>query len=72
MEEIRRLASQLYEEGNQSKCYAAIWRTRIYPLYGVCYHTFLSYIHTPQENPASDDDPLQLKLFNDDNDKKTE
>lgn len=51
-EELRRLAAELYEDGNQAKCYAAIWRSRIYPAYGVCYRTFLHCIHSDRE--ASD------------------
>lgn len=43
-DEIRNLIPHLYEEGNQSKCYAAVWRSRIYPTYGICYRTFLRYV----------------------------
>jgi hypothetical protein len=45
--EICELTRQHYEEGNQSKCYRAIWRKHIEPRYGICYHTYLSYINEP-------------------------
>lgn len=67
MEEVRKLASELYEEGNQSKCYAAIWRTRIRPLYGVCYNTFLAYMKEEPEEDVQVMDDSQLKLFDDEN-----
>ena len=55
-----------YQPGDQSRCYAAIWRRRVWPEYGVCYKTFLSYLGVPpselEEEPAKDD-PNQLTLF---------
>lgn len=55
-----------YEPGNQSRCYKAIWRRRIWPVYGVCYKTFLEYLSVPPSELEEDekhDDPRQLKLF---------
>lgn len=55
-----------YQPGDQSRCYAAIWRRLVWPVYGVCYKTFLSYLGVPpselEEEPAKDD-PNQLSLF---------
>lgn len=55
-----------YQPGDQSRCYAAIWRRRIWPEFGICYITFLSYLGIPaselEEEPKKED-PNQLSLF---------
>ncbi len=43
--EICELTRQHYEQGNQSKCYRAVWRRYIEPRYGICYRTYLNYIN---------------------------
>lgn len=58
--EISDIASEHYEEGNQSKCYHAIWHRYIYPRYGICYRTFLNYIDTPI---PKEPETKQLTLF---------
>lgn len=40
------IVQQHYEAGNQSKCYKAVWRYKVYPIYPMCYRTFLNYINT--------------------------
>lgn len=59
------IAQEHYEEGNLQKCYKAVWAKYVYPVYPMCYRTFLTYISTPlgdlREPPQ--DDPRQLKLF---------
>lgn len=59
---ICELTQQHYEAGNQSKCYKAVWRKYIEPVYGICYRTYLNYIDTPlyREKEAK-----QLSLFDD-------
>ena len=65
------IVNEEYQPGDQSRCYAAIWRRRVWPEYGVCYKTFLSYLGVPpselEEEPGpstgSGDDPNQLSLF---------
>ena len=59
------ITQQYYEEGNLQKCYKEIWRRYVYPIYPMCYHTYLSYIRTPMGDlkEKEDDDPLQLSLF---------
>ncbi|MBQ3250442.1 MAG: hypothetical protein IJB05_04785 [Bacteroidales bacterium] len=55
-----------YEEGNLQKCYKEIWRKYVYPIYPMCYHTYLSYIRTPMSELRErdeEDDPMQLSLF---------
>ena len=55
-----------YEVGNLQKCYKEVWRRYVFPIYPMCYRTYLSYINTPlgdlKEPPK--EDPRQLKLFN--------
>lgn len=63
---IREIVMAEWQPGDQSRCYAAIWRRRIWPEYGVCYKTFLSYLGVSpselEDDPAPGD-PQQLKLF---------
>ncbi len=63
---ITAIVREEYEPGNQSCCYKAIWRRRIWPVYGVCYKTFLEYLGMPPSELEEDekhDDPGQLKMF---------
>lgn len=54
------IVNQHYEPGNQSKCYKAVYRRYVNPVYPMCYHTFLKYINTPVMDSEAD---KQLKLF---------
>ena len=60
------IVEEEYQPGDQSRCYAAIWRRRIWPEFGICYLTFLSYLGSPaselEEEPKKED-PNQLSLF---------
>lgn len=47
IQEICEITKEHYEEGNQAKCYRAVWHKYIEPKYGICYRTFLNYIATP-------------------------
>lgn len=62
---IKDLTRQHYEAGNNAKCYRAVWRNFIYPLYGLAYGTYLSYlrIDTPADSPPTGEDQNQLSLF---------
>lgn len=67
IKEIQNIVKREYEPGDQQRCYKAIWRKFVYPRYGVCYDTYLSYIgvkpsELEEENPDTGD-PNQLKLF---------
>lgn len=55
-EQLRRLTKKYYEEGNQSKCYKAVWRNYVYPLYKIDYRTYLRLLDIPL--PPEDDYPL--------------
>lgn len=69
MKAIREIVEAEWQPGDQSRCYAAIWRRRILPEFGICYKTFLSYLGVPpselEEEPeaGAGGDPGQLSLF---------
>lgn len=44
---VHDIVNRHYEIGNQSKCYKAVWRNYVNPVYPMCYQTFISYINTP-------------------------
>lgn len=46
----RELTQKYYEQGNQSKCYKAVWRNHIRKIMGISYRTYLTYINTPITN----------------------
>ena len=49
MQKIRNvceLTRRHYQPGRQDRSYKAIWRNLIYPLYPMCYRTFLNYVNT--------------------------
>ena len=48
--EVYEVTKQHYEEGNQSKCYKAVWRSHIYPKFGIGYMTYLKYINATSHN----------------------
>lgn len=60
--EIRDITRAHHEEGNQSRCYRAVWRRYIAPRYGICYDTYLKYLKEPLagENEPGDDRDLKL------------
>lgn len=66
MKAIREIVEAEWQPGDQSRCYAAIWRRRIWPEFGICYKTFLSYLGVAPselEEPEEQEDTNQLKLF---------
>lgn len=71
MEMIVAEAEALYEPGNQSKCYAAIWRRVIYPKYGIHYYTFMHYINVVKYGDGAKKkkiDDRHMRLFNGEDD----
>ena len=44
MNKVYELTEKYYEPENHAKCYKAIWKKYIYPIYPMCYRTYLSYI----------------------------
>lgn len=71
MKAIIAIVEAEYQPGDQSRCYAAIWRRRILPEFGLCYKTFLSYLGVPPSELEEEPDPStgsgtahnQLSLF---------
>lgn len=63
------IVKEHYEPGVLRKCYKAVWREHVYPVYPMCYRTFLNYVSTPpsllREAEASEriHPPGQLSLF---------
>lgn len=57
---ITELTYKYYEVGRQDRSLAAVWRRWVYPVYPMCYKTFLKYLHTKQDDG---NDNQQLKLF---------
>lgn len=43
---VQQIAREHYEPGNQSRCYRQIWKQFVYPVYPMCYNTFLTYVKT--------------------------
>lgn len=58
---VRAITEQHYEAGNNSRCYKSVWRFYIYPVYKICYRTYLNYLGIPTSRPK--DEPRQLSLF---------
>jgi len=60
------ITQQHYEPGRQDKCYKAVWRSFVFPVYPMHYRTFLNYINTPLGELADNKKAgsfNQLKLF---------
>jgi hypothetical protein len=41
---IKKIVDENYEPGNQARCKLAIYRTKIFPIYGISERTFWRYI----------------------------
>lgn len=48
---IRQLTEKYYEQGNNARCYKAVWRKYIYPVYPMCYRTYLNALAIPTPPP---------------------
>lgn len=51
---IAALATPYYEEGNQARCWRAVWRRYVYPVYPMCYNTFMKYMRISRMSEVSD------------------
>ena len=60
---IKELTSIYYEPENQAKCYRQVWKQHIYPLYGIGYRSYLSYLRESEDLAKPQGDDLQLELF---------
>lgn len=61
---IQAITERYYEPGNNQKCYKAVWKRYINPIYPMSYRTYLNYLNIPTDPPAP---PQQLlpNLFGD-------
>lgn len=59
---VRELTERYYEASNNQRCYKAVWRRYINPIYPMCYRTYLNYLNMPTPPPPPPT-PLQLSLF---------
>lgn len=58
---IQDITSRYYEPENHAKCYKQVWKTQIYPRFGICYRTYLTYCKAKE--PEKKNDERQLKLI---------
>lgn len=62
-EKIKAMTALHYEQGNQAKCYKAVWRHWIEPEFGICYRTYLNMLGiTPEQERRQNNNP---SLFDD-------
>lgn len=45
---IQDITAKYYEPENQSKCYKMVWKTHIFPSFGISYRTYLKYCKVRQ------------------------
>ena len=57
------IVRQLYEPGRRDRCYKEVWRRYVYPVYPMCYRTFLHYIGVNVEQEMRRSRDAQLQLF---------
>lgn len=46
---VKMITAKHYENGNNAKCYKAVWRRHIAPVMGICYATYLAYLKIPTD-----------------------
>ena len=63
IKKVCEITQQHYESGRQDRCYKAVWRNYVYPVYPMHYRTFLNYINTPLQEEKKDENQNQMKLF---------
>ena len=52
-----------YEPGRRDRCYKEVWRRYVYPVYPMCYRTFLNYIGVNIHQERTRNEDRQLSLF---------
>lgn len=58
---VREITERHYEAGNNARCYKMVWKHYVFPVYKICYRTYLSYLDIPSPPPAVES--RQLSLF---------
>lgn len=67
---VQEIAQAHYEPGNYSRSYYQVWKNYVYPVYPMCYATFLTYINTrpsqldaiPEKRKYSEDTTRKVRL----------
>jgi hypothetical protein len=59
---IKALTERYYERENNAKCYKAVWKKYINPIYPMSYRTYLNYLNIPPD-PPTHEDAQQPDLF---------
>ena len=60
---VNAIVQREYEPGRHDKSYKAVWRKYVFPVYPMCYRTFLNYINTPIPHEEEKRDYRQYSLF---------
>lgn len=60
---IQELTAEHYEVENHAKCYKAVWKKHIRPLFGIDYRTYLRYLKVRVPQEKKEEDKRQLRLF---------
>lgn len=60
---IREITLRYYEEGNLRKCYKAIWRKYINPIYPMSYQTYINLLGMPTSKEDAPPPTAQKTLF---------
>lgn len=62
---IQEITARYYEPENHAKCHKQVWKTQIYPRFGICYRTYLKYCKARE--PEEREDEKQLKIMFEEN-----
>lgn len=61
---IQEITLRYYEPENHQKCKKAVWRRYIRPTFGICYDSYLKYLHAvPPPGIVLPPQNQQLSLF---------
>ena len=55
---IKSLTVRYYDRGNHAKCYKAVWKKFINPIYPMSYRTYLNYLNIPTDPPTLEEAQL--------------
>lgn len=56
---IQAITAEHYEPENHARCYKMVWQKYIYPRFGICYRSYLTYLKA--EEPESPHKQLQFE-----------
>ena len=60
---VCQIVREHYEPGRRDRCYKEVWRRDVYPVYPMCYRTFLNYIGVNVSQERQRAAARQLTLF---------